>query len=541
MNSRKKRNHLSNLASGVVYTVLSHPLRAWRSIRADRRRGIAATQRSPAQHGSTRQTWQNAVGNQVAQPLQIFRPTTLQELQGIILDAAAKGCRVKSVGSGHSFSDIAVTTDYLIDPHALCRVLELDTSLLRKDWNPHARHFVHVENGIRIRDINTALEERGLGLLNMGSYDAQTIIGAISTSTHGSGMGLGALPDSIASIEIVGEQGQLVRIEPRAGITDTGAFARSYPERALIQDDDIFYSSVVAMGCVGVVYSVIVEVRERYLLSEVRTMSTWDEVKECISSDSPLLENNRHVDLYLNPHPIDGHHACVIGTRNIVPPDAKTTSRNFFTELIPTLPGISTMFRWLFNTFFQLTPEIIQRSMGTLVGSGYTQVSYKVLDLGSANYISAYSSEIAFPMENGAHIAGIDAILDVARECREQGDLYLSVPIGIRFVKASPHYLSMMHGRDTCMVEIPCVTGTHGAMEMLRKIEERVCTSAMRGRPHWGQVNFLNSQQIRRMYSSTFPTWLAVYRNMNSTRIFSNSFTNRCSLDDINLEGEQIT
>jgi hypothetical protein len=134
-------------------------------------------------------------------------------------------------------------------------------------------------------------------------------------------------------------------------------------------------------------------------------------------------------------------------------------------------------------------------------------------------------------MEGDMHIRGIDAILDVIRECREEGDLYLSVPIGVRFVHESPHFLSMMNGHATCTVEVPLVTGTHGGMEILRKIEERVCNNEFHGRPHWGQVHSANRQTVEKLFAATFAKWHANYRSMNSSGRFSNAFTNRLALD----------
>jgi hypothetical protein len=485
----------------------------------------------PPPAGGTRQTWKNIVGNQIAQPLQIFHPATLHELTQIILEAKKKRCHVKAVGSGHSFSDVALTTDYLIDPHCLNQVLRLDTSVLRDGFEAGGEQYVHVQNGITLRELNSALDARRLGLCNMGSYTAQTIIGAISTSTHGSGISLGALPDAVVSIEIVNDEGALVRIEPAGGITDPLRFQRAQPSVALVQSNAVFYSSVVAMGCVGIIYSVILKVTDRYFLKERRENSTWSKVRRQISLQSRLLHDNRHVDLYLNPHPLNGEHRCVIGMRNKVPVSSKVTGRTLLSILIPQIPGISWFFVWLFNTFYELTPEILDASMNTLLERVYTNVSYRVLDLGPANFISAYSSEIAFPMEEDKHIRGIEAILDVIRECRVEGDLYLSVPLGIRFVKESPHFLSMMNGRATCTVEIPLVNGTHGGMEILRRIEERVCNGAFEGRPHWGQVHTANRKTIEQVFAPTFPAWLANYRSMNSSGRFSNGFTNRLCLD----------
>jgi hypothetical protein len=489
---------------------------------------------SPPGHppaGGTRQTWKNVVGNQIAQPLQIFHPTTLHELKQIIREAKKKKCHVRAVGSGHSFSDVALTTDFLIDPHCLKRVLPLDTSVLREGFDAGGEHLVHVENGITLHELNSKLDAMHLGLCNMGSYTAQTIIGAISTSTHGSGIKLGALPDAVASIEILNDEGSLLRIEPAGGITDPFKFQRVTPTVTLVQSDEVFYSCVVAMGCVGIVYSVILRVTGRYFLSEKREDSAWSKVRQQISLGTRLLSENRHVDLYLNPHPLNGEHRCVIGMRNRVPVSSKVTSRSLGSILIPQIPGISWLFVWLFNTFFELTPEILDSCMDTLLERAYTNVSFKVLDLGPANFISAYSSEIAFPLEEDKHIRGIDEILDVIRECRVEGDLYLSAPLGIRFVRESPHFLSMMNGRATCTVEVPLVNGTHGGMEILRRIEERVCNDTFQGRPHWGQVHTANRKTVEQVFAATFPAWLANYRSMNSSGRFSNSFTNRLCLD----------
>src|SRR5438270_559768 len=80
--------------------------------------------------------------------------------------------------------------------------------------------------------------------------------------------------------EVVGSGGELYRIEPADGITDPAAFAERRPEWTLLQDDDAFNASRVAMGCLGVIYSVTLAVQPKFYLREVRTLTTWDEVRE---------------------------------------------------------------------------------------------------------------------------------------------------------------------------------------------------------------------------------------------------------------------
>src|SRR6185437_433839 len=128
---------------------------------------------SPRDHGLTRQTWKNYIGSLVAQPLQVFAPTTLDELRSIVRQAAAEGCRIKAVGSGHSFTDVALTRDFLIDTHGLSHPLDLERDLLRP--SAPADTLFATEGGIVVRDLNEALWEAGLGLVNMGGYDGQTI------------------------------------------------------------------------------------------------------------------------------------------------------------------------------------------------------------------------------------------------------------------------------------------------------------------------------------------------------------------------------
>lgn len=535
----KTRNRSSKLAASALRTVFFHPIQTLKSRRRPRRWTPFSKPTAVQRQGATRYTWQNCVGDQVVQPLRFFYPSTRDELIAIVKDAQQQGCKVKLVGSGHSFSDIMQTTDYLIDPHGLDRVLPLDESVLKPDWKSRYPYLANLENGITIRKINDYLDQHGMGLINMGSYDAQTVMGAASTATHGSGITLGATPDFVVSADVINEFGNLVRIEPADGITDPVKFKAKYPNIDIIQDDDTFYSSIVAMCCSGIVYSVMVKVRERYFLEEKRWEDKWSNVKKMISLNSDLMKNNLHVDVYVNPHETDGDHTCVISIRNEVPTTTPVTKRHDIADLLPynsftkwLYEKISLLLVWVFNTFPRLTPTILNSSMGALVEDSYVNVSYKVMNLGNANFIPAFSNETSFPMENDEHIKGIDEILRVSAECSGIGELFLSVPIGVRFVRPSEHLLSMMYHRQTCMVEVPNVNGTHGAYEMLRKIEDVVCTDAYKGRMHWGQVNYLNRQKIERSYPQTFARWLAYYKKSNTTGIFSNSFTNRCSLDE---------
>jgi hypothetical protein len=492
--------------------------------------GAAVFHKPPPGAGVTRQTWENCTGNQVVQPLGYFRPTSLDDLRQIVQQARASNSKVKAIGSGHSFSDITLTTDFLIDTHGLNHTLPLEAELL-KDGIPSGNLF-KTECGIIIQDLNDTLDQKGLGLINMGGYDGQTIAGVISTSTHGSGITLGALSSAVVSLVLLTADNKLIQIEPANGITDPAKFKNAHPEIELKQDDDWFHSVAVSMGCMGIIYAVTLQVRERYWLTETRQLSTWDQVKQEIQ-DGAVLRDNRHYEVAVNPYPVNGHHSCLVTKRNETKSQESANpfkERNIFSDLVPRLPGATEALLFLFDQYPQLTPSILDSAMKELVDDGYVNVSYHVLNLGGANYISAYSSEIAFPVT--ASVQAAENMFEIAEQNRAAGNLYHTSPISLRFVKQSEDYLSMQYGQDTCMIEIPMINGTIGGKEILKRYEAALYKFG--GRPHWGQMNYLASD--RKLLNSMYPQfqkWLAVYADLNSSHMFDNSFTDRCGFSSV--------
>jgi FAD/FMN-containing dehydrogenase len=474
--------------------------------------------------GQTRQTWADCIGSRTAQPLQLFRPTTLDELRSILRQAAVAGCRVKAVGSGHSFTDVAVTRDFLIDTHGLSQPLDLEADLLRPDAAPET--LFATEAGIVVADLNEALWNAGLGLVNMGGYDGQTIAGVVSTSTHGSGLAFGPLSSQVVSFTTVGENGTTYRIEPSGGITDPAQWAARHPDVELKQDDDWFAAAQVGIGCLGVVYAVVLRVRPRYFLKEERTLSVWSQVKQDLEAGA-VLHQNEHYEVLVNPYQINGDYTCIITRRNEVPepPDPwDEPQRNFFVELAATFPGSGQALLTVLNLFPQLTPDVVDQAMRTIVAD-YVDRSYRVFNVGKANDVPAYGSEIGFTIDG--YLAAIERILEIAAHRQQAGQAYLTSPFSLRFVKASSAFLSMMYGADTCMIEFPMLDNTVGGKELLQEIETELYPFG--GRPHWGLLNFISGANglIEAMYPA-LPRWLDVFHQLSPNGTFDNAFTERC-------------
>jgi hypothetical protein len=473
----------------------------------------------------TRKRWTNNAGNQAAFPLRQYEPSSLEELVKIVQTAEEIGVTVRAVGSSHSWSDVCVTPDFLIRPTKLDRVLELDTSVLRDGAN--VRTLLEVQSGIRLRELNEALDCRGLALANMGGYDGQTIAGAVSTSTHGSGIELGPLSDFVESLDLVAARGEVYRIERSDGISDSSKYRGRYPHRHLVQDDDWFNAVVVGMGCMGVIYSTVLRVVPSFWLKEVRSLSTWDAVKESLRAGD-VFTTNRHFEVLISPYMLNGTHLCLITTRNSAdPPHALPRDkrrRKVLNELLSSFPLTWHILKLIFDLAPKSTPKMLDRVLRGMVDDGYTGKSYKVFNIGAANEIAAYSSELAFPMKSGTYLKAVDRILEMAEDVRNSGELFHTAPIALRFVSGTDAFLSPQYGGQTCMVEIIMVKDSVGAMELMYRYENECYRFG--GRPHWGQVNTLNSELVSRLYP-LLAKWTHIYQTLNESGTFDSPFTKR--------------
>lgn len=489
--------------------------------------------------------WQNAVGNQFSTPARIEVVNDLAGLVAAIRRAGAEGRHVRPVGSGHSFSDVAVTDELMLELHGMKKVLELDGAVLRAQA-PLGR-LVQVESGITIRELNDRLDERGLALVNMGAYDAQTISGVVSTATHGSGHELGAVCDAVQSVALVREDGQVVRLEPAGGITDPAAYRAKYPDGpALVQDDDLFYSAVVSMGSMGVAYSYILLVRDAYLLAETREVVRWDDLEKKLRArdwrpnDASLNAGPiRHFEFLVNPYPKNPAtgRECLVTHRWEVPdgPTGKRErARNPIATFITGVRAFDRVIAIVLNTFPRVTRLLLGSALRSLVDRLYVSKSFRVLNLGAANYVPAYSQELAFDADPPAgggdppYLAALERLFALAEAQAAQGRWH-TVPVSVRFIKASPHYLAMSHGRTTAIVEIGMLAEVPGGWELLRYYE-RTLSTEHGARPHWGQANFiLGPDRVRAMYPQ-FGAWLASYAQLCPEGRFDNAFSQRMGL-----------
>jgi hypothetical protein len=477
-----------------------------------------------------RRTWKNHLGNQSITPLRTYEPETIDDVAQIVAEAERDGVTARAVGSGHSWSDAALTEGYLMRTNRLSRVPAPEPDFIRAEWAQ--RSLVRAEAGIRIKELNAHLDRNGLALQQMGGYDHQTLAGVMSTSTHGSGMAYGPLNDFVHSIDLVASGGTVYRVERSDGPTDPVAYELHHGDvRTLHQDDTTFNAVAVSIGCMGVLCTALVEVREKFYLREVREMHPWSKVRADLE-DGAVLRDNDHYEFVFSPYIRSHEYPCLVTTRNpVADPRRKMLDkrmRNWLVELLATIPLTSRLLNLVLRLFPRLAPMLLETAMTALVKDEYDEVSYKVFNIGNANLVPALSGEVGVAID-GSHIAAVERIFEVADDYRRRSGIYQSAPIALRFVRSSPAYLSMMNGRDTAMIELIELNGARGALELANAYEEALYE--LGGRPHWGQLNAMTPAFVQSAYPD-YADWQSVHAMFNSSGVFDSPFSRRVGLSD---------
>lgn len=476
--------------------------------------------------------WSNEAGLATVEPEYLLQPSTAAELVEIAQMAKTEGKRIRMTGSGYSSSEIAITEDVMMIPESLNQPLSVDQSRLYADYQGDPR-IVRVQSGIQIGALNEYLDDLDLGLTNLGGYDGQTIVGVAMTATHGSGLDFGPMADQIISMQVVGENGEMFQVEPTDGITDPASFPATLEENSdipvtLIQDDDTFHAMRVSIGSMGIVYAVTLMADNKFWLEEVKSLTTWSEFSapggylERFLNGMPVYDDQAepdHMEFQFSPYPTDEGEYTVLLTeryRSYEPlPEEPVSKRgqlgySFSSFLLAAFDDAAIA---VLNLVPELSEGILQQALETQVDEGYTNVSYKVYNIGPANEVDATAIEPAMALEDT--IPAVERIFEIADDLKQEG-IYHTGPIAVRFIKATDAMLAMQSGRDTASIEIITFVKANGR-EILDEAYTSTLMSEFDARPHWG-LDANRTLRSKADLEATYPDfdiWYEKYQEFN--------------------------
>ncbi|THV31318.1 D-arabinono-1,4-lactone oxidase [Glycomyces paridis] len=431
--------------------------------------------------GTTSQ-WQNWSGTEGADPVRTVRPRDAAELAAAVVAAAEDGLRVKAVGSGHSFSAIAVAEGVQVDMGGLDQVVAADPRT----------GLVTVEAGMTLRRLNEVLDAHNLALENMGDIDAQTISGAISTGTHGTGDRYRGFAWQVKGLRLVLADGSTVHC--------------TESERP-----ELFAAARLGLGAIGVIAEVTLQCVPAFRLKAQERPERLDAVLEGLDL---LVAENDHFEFYWFPHT----------DRTL------TKSNNRYAMSDPSRPPGRLAYWWsetftenrlfeasnrLGTRFPSLVPSLNRVAGRVWSAREYTDVSHKVF--ASPRSVVFREMEYALPRES------LPEVLRELKAMVARQDHTVSFPVEVRFAAADDIWLSTAHGRRTAYIAV------HQYHRHDHEPYFKDCAAlfdAAEGRPHWGKMHGLTAKKLADRYER-FEDFLAVRDAVDPDRRFANAYLER--------------
>jgi FAD-linked oxidoreductase len=388
-------------------------------------------------------------------PASCVEPDSEQALSALVRAAALAGRRVRVRGSGHSFVPLVETDGVLVSLERMSGIAQ------------HDARAASVHAGTTLNVLGRELWARGLGMLNLGDINKQSIGGAVGTGTHGTGRTLGSISSQVEALTLVLADGQI-----RDCSTD--------------QDPELFAAARVALGALGIITRLRVGLRPAYKLKLVKSAVDLD---VCLAQCETLAQRHRHFEFYWFPH------TRLAGLKCMDESDEPESQRalTYFNELV-----IENAALGLISRIARLHPAwapSLSRLIGwSMKGDQGTMVSDCHRAFSSPRLVRFHEMEYELPADKGP-----DALRELA-EFVDKKRVQVHFPVEYRYVRADDIWLSPFYQRDSAAISVHQYVGMdyepyfRGAEAIFRSYG---------GRPHWGKMHSLGARELAPLY----PRW----------------------------------
>lgn len=424
-------------------------------------------------------SWSNWSASVRNTPDQVVTPWTTASLQRVVETALAQGQKIKAVGSGHSFSPIAVADEVQVDLRNYTGIIALDQQTAQ----------VTVRSGTKLWQIPQLLADTGLAMQNMGDINQQSIAGAISTSTHGTGITFGSLASQVVGLELLTGTGELLTVSARHNETLLNALR-------------------VTLGALGILTSITLQLVPEYDVHTVEQPATLDWV---LNNWDALNTSHDHFEFFWF-----GHDSYV---------QTKTSQRLPVSGQNPSHAG--RVRRWFVDEFVTNAGLAGICHLGRLNASWVpplNRLSTRVWgrSAGTAHWSNAFISSRRVRFNEMEYALPFDTIPEVINELRRlfrRHDISSTFPLEVRAAAPDTAWLASNHQQKTGYIAVH-QHFRQDYQQYFARIEPVLLAAG--GRPHWGKLHTLDSQRLGELY----PRWsevLTLRDQLDPERSFTNA------------------
>jgi FAD-linked oxidoreductase len=416
-------------------------------------------------------TWTNWARQQRCAPERIEAPSSEEEL----VRAVAGARRVKVAGSGHSFTDIACTDGVMIDMSGMRRVLSVDGL------------DVTVEAGITLHELGEELRSRGLAMENQGDVDPQTLAGAISTATHGTGGGFGNLSSQVVGVRLVDGTG-----EPRD-----------------LRGGDELRAARVSLGALGAISAVTLRCVPAFTIHRVDRPAALDRVLPRLDE---LVGSHDHWEAFVMPY--TRRALTLTSERTDRAPEPPGRAAAFVHDIVLVNAVLGAFCRT--GRAFPRAIPALNRTLARLMG-GSERLDASNRGYANTRLVRFTEMEYAIPREHATE--ALERVLALIERRR----LPVGFPIELRVTAADDALLSTAFERPTAYIAVHQYVGME--FETYFRAVEAIMDE-YDGRPHWGKRHYQTAATLRPRY----PEWdrfAEIRERLDPERRFENDYLHR--------------
>ncbi len=404
------------------------------------------------------QTWSNWSESVAFQPTAIRYPQSLEEIVAIVNECRQQGRGLRVVGSGHSFTPLVATDGVLLSLDRYCGLEQIDV----------AAGTATVRGGTKIKALGELLSRYGLAQENLGDIDAQSIAGAISTGTHGTGLTLGSIATQVIGLTLVTGAGEVL--------------VCSETERP-----EILRAAQVSLGALGIIASITLRLVPTYHLEYVWQPET---LGGCLDQLGHSTAANRNFEFYWLPHTDTVMTKRMNISHSAAHSQVRHTLRHY-QELV-----LENSVLWLISEVcrhFPTVTPLASRLLAALISSGKDiNASHKIF--ATPRLVKFQEMEYSLPVETMA------VALEAIDRCIRRQRFQVHFPLECRVVRGDSIDLSPASGRDSAYIAVHMYKGM-AYREYFAALE--AILRSYGGRPHWGKLHTLTARELAPLY----PRW----------------------------------
>ncbi|HRI27546.1 MAG TPA: D-arabinono-1,4-lactone oxidase, partial [Chitinophagales bacterium] len=403
-----------------------------------------------------KKTWKNWSGIVSYQPQKVYMPYSEEEIVEVVKHNAARKRKMRTIGSGHSWTPLCETEQALIS---------LDNYQGIESVN-HAAMQATVYAGTKIHQLTQMLFQEGLALENLGDIDRQSIAGAISTGTHGTGINFGIIPTQIIGLKLVTASGDVVTCSAQ-------------------ENPDVFKAAQVSLGVLGIISTITFQCVPAYKL---RYVADKENLHSCLANIDNYNAHNRNFEFYWFPY----SDVCQTKFSNITDEPVQDNPVSDYLNGVVLENGIFGAVSEAVRLAPNLTTKVAKLASTLVSPFSKTNWSHKVY--ATPRMVKFNEMEYNLPIEQFK-----DTLLEVV-DAFNHYRFKVHFPLENRFLKGDDIYLSPAYGRDSAHISFHVYKGM--PYKAYFDAMESICRNHQ-GRPHWGKLHNLTAKELQPI----FPKW----------------------------------